>query len=49
MIDNVLWWIWHIVEFAAVVLGWYVILRTLGGFLRGAREAVQEHRRGTPR
>lgn len=37
MIDNVLWWVWHVGEFVAVVCGWYVLL----GFLRGVCEAVK--------
>ena len=49
MIDELLWVLWTIGQVAAVMIGWFVIISVVRGVLRGAREAVQEHRRGVPR
>ena len=45
MIDELLWFLWTVGEVAAVMLGWFVLIFVVRGFLRGARQAVQESRR----
>ena len=46
MIEELLWVLWTIGQVAAVMIGWFVILLVVRGLLRGARQAVREHRRG---
>ena len=45
MIENALWFLWNVGEVAAVMVGWYVLIVIVRGFLRGARQEVQKHRR----
>ncbi len=44
-IDNALWFVWTVGQVAAVMVGWFVLISAVRGFLRGAREAVREYRR----